>query len=99
MTVAAVVVIEGGGLTRIGVQLASMSDEPGRHPDEGLIEQYSLGVLAAEAIPAFEQHVLVCHDCQDRVAEMDAQVQGMVAAAREERAQEASKRGQAGSSA
>ena len=69
-----------------------MGEEQGRHPDDAQIELYSLGVLAAEAIPAFEQHVLTCHGCQDRVAEMDAEVQGMQAAARELRAQEARKR-------
>jgi anti-sigma factor ChrR (cupin superfamily) len=73
-----------------------MAEEQGHHPDDAQIEQYALGVLSEASKPAFEQHVLTCHDCQDRVAEMDADVQGMEAAARELRAQEAMKRGKAG---
>ena len=72
-------------------------EEQHRHPEDGQVEQYSLGVLSEDAIPAFEQHLLTCHECQDRVAEMDAEVQGMQAAARQLRAQEAAKRGRAGS--
>jgi anti-sigma factor ChrR (cupin superfamily) len=73
-----------------------MGEEQGLHPEDAQIEQYALGVLPTGAIPAFEQHLLICHDCQDRVAEMDAEVQGMQAAAREIRAQEALKRGTGG---
>jgi anti-sigma factor ChrR (cupin superfamily) len=73
-----------------------MGEELGHHPDDRQIEEYALGILPAEAIPEFEQHLLICHDCQDRVAEMDAEVQGMQAAARELRAQELMKRGKAG---
>jgi anti-sigma factor ChrR (cupin superfamily) len=74
-----------------------MMEEQGRHPDDEQVEQYSLGVLPAGAIPEFEQHILICHDCQDRVARMDAEIQGMQAAAREFRAQEVLKRRKAGS--
>lgn len=60
--------------------------ESARHPDDEELEQYALGTLAADAIPGFEQHLLICHACQDRMAEMDAYVQGMRAAARALRA-------------
>ena len=73
-----------------------MPEEEDRHPDAEQVELYSLGVLAPEAIPVFEQHVLICSDCQDRVAEMDADVQGMQAAARDLRAQEALRRAAGG---
>jgi anti-sigma factor RsiW len=73
-----------------------MGEELGHHPDDGQIEKYALGILSAEETRGFEQHLLICHDCQDRVAEMDAELQGMQAAARELRAQELMKRGKAG---
>jgi hypothetical protein len=72
-----------------------MADEQERHPDDEEIERHSLGVLPAESNAAFEQHVLICHKCQDRVAEMDADVQGMKEEAREFRV--ISPRSQAGS--
>jgi len=65
-----------------------MGEEQTHHPEDSEIEQYSLGVLAAEDIPGFEQHLLICHECQDRVAQMDAEIQGMQAAARELRAKQ-----------
>jgi len=52
------------------------------------MEQYALGTLKAEAVPAFEQHLLVCAGCQDRMAEMDANVQAIRAEAREIRLRE-----------
>jgi hypothetical protein len=78
--------------------MLAMGEEQGRHPDDAQVEQFSLGVLPAEAVPEFEQHLLICHACQDRVAEMDADVQGLQAEARELRAQEALKRGKSGAS-
>ena len=62
------------------------------------MELYSLGMLAPETIPLFEQHMLICPSCQDRVAEMDAGVQGMQAAARQFRAADDVNRYKAGTS-
>jgi len=73
-----------------------MRQEQGHHPDEDQIEQYALGVLETAAIPALEQHLLICPACQNRVADMDAEVQGMQAAARELRAKEALRRSKTG---
>lgn len=75
-----------------------MGEEQGQHPDDSQIELYSLGVLEDGSIQYFEQHLLMCHECQDRVAEMDADVQGMQAAAREIRTRQALERGKAGAS-
>ena len=63
------------------------------HLDDERMERYALGTLAAPEIPALEQHLLLCGDCQDRLAEMDAFVQGMRAAARQVRAEEVLRRG------
>jgi anti-sigma factor ChrR (cupin superfamily) len=76
--------------------LVNQTDQE-RHPDDAEIEKYSLGVLDEVAAGELEQHVLICHDCQDRVAEMDAEIQGMRAAAREIRAQEVRKQSSGGS--
>ena len=65
-----------------------LDEEKLGHPDDEELERYSLGMLSPEAIPTFEQHVLICHVCQDRVAEMDASVQGMQAEGRQVRVQE-----------
>ena len=58
------------------------------HPDDEVMEQYALGTLEAGAIPEFEQHLLTCEPCQDRMAAMDAHVQAMQAEAREIRLRE-----------
>ena len=73
-----------------------MREAQGLHPDEEQIEQYALGVLEAVAIPMLEQHLLTCHACQDRVADMDAEIQGIQAAARELRAEDALRRSKVG---
>jgi anti-sigma factor ChrR (cupin superfamily) len=65
-----------------------LAKQQSHHLDEEKLEQYALGVLAAEALPPFEQHVLICHGCQDRLAEMEASVQGMQAEARQVRAKQ-----------
>ena len=71
-----------------------MTDEPNKtHPDDERIEEYSLGVLPVERVAGFEQHVLICRECQQRVAEMDAYVRGMQAAARKLREEELRRKG------
>ena len=54
-----------------------------RHLCDDDLELYAFGRLPEDAIPAFEQHLLICASCQDRMAETDADVQAMQAAARE----------------
>jgi len=44
-----------------------------------------MGMLPSSALREFELHLLVCHPCQDRMAEMDAFVAAMRAACREPR--------------
>ncbi len=58
------------------------------HPGEEELEQYSLGTLPEAAIPAIEQHLLICAACQDRTTKIDAQVQGMQAESRAIRSEE-----------
>jgi len=75
-----------------------LQEEQGRHPDAEQIERFSLGILSEDAIRVFEQHVLICPACQDRVAEMDACLQGLESEAKELRVEEARHRGKTGSS-
>jgi anti-sigma factor RsiW len=53
-----------------------------QHPDEDRWEQYALGLLSEEQIAEMEEHLLVCPDCQDRLAETDAYIYAVRQAAR-----------------
>jgi anti-sigma factor RsiW len=44
---------------------------PQPHIDEELLDQYALGSLGRELLPAVEEHLLVCPDCQTRLAAAD----------------------------
>lgn len=48
---------------------------------EELVESYSLGRLACEEGARFEEHLLVCADCQQRLSESDSYVAAVKAAA------------------
>ena len=48
-----------------------MSLETNRHLDDEEIEQFSLGELADDEAPRFEEHLLICESCQNRVTETD----------------------------
>ena len=58
------------------------------HTDSERIEQYALGLLPEPETAGFEQHLLICHTCQDALAEADVYVHSMQSAARAVRAQE-----------
>jgi anti-sigma factor RsiW len=53
------------------------------HLREEELEQYAMGRLPPSALRDFELHLLVCHRCQDKMAEMDAFVSAMRAACEE----------------
>src|SRR5688572_19962240 len=50
-------------------------------PDDSF-EQYSMGRLPANDLEAFEEHLLICPECQDRLTESDRFVRTMREAAR-----------------
>jgi hypothetical protein len=52
------------------------------HSSEENLEHYSLGTLSESETEVFEEHLLICPSCQDRLTEMDAYVQAAQAAAR-----------------
>jgi hypothetical protein len=55
------------------------------HLDDDLIEQYALGRAPAAKIPAIEEHLLVCHRCQDALESTHHYVTAMRSAAMESR--------------
>jgi hypothetical protein len=49
----------------------------GSHIEETELEQYSMGMLSEASLEAFEEHLLACYSCQDRLLEMEAYVNAM----------------------
>lgn len=47
------------------------------HGTEDQLEQYALGRLPDSELPVFEEHLLVCAACQERLEEVDSFTQGM----------------------
>ncbi|MGA2594257.1 MAG: zf-HC2 domain-containing protein [Bryobacteraceae bacterium] len=54
-----------------------------RHADDDLLERYSMGRLAGPELERFEEHLLICPQCQDNLASADAYVGGIRSAAAE----------------
>jgi anti-sigma factor RsiW len=73
-----------------------MSDKKSCRVHDDTIERYAMGRLAKASLARFEEHLLLCEECQDRVFEADAYLaalrgtleQPAVAAAHDERRQE-----------
>ncbi|HVN06169.1 MAG TPA: hypothetical protein VMT86_17225 [Bryobacteraceae bacterium] len=59
-----------------------MSFDGDCHATDDQLESYSLGRLAGFELQQFEEHLLVCNACQDRLAREDAIADGMRSAAR-----------------
>src|ERR1700736_3194866 len=49
----------------------------GSHIEETELEQYSMGMLSEASLEVFEEHLLACNSCQDRLLEMEAYVNAM----------------------
>ncbi len=47
------------------------------HPAEEIFEKYSLGHLSASECEPFENHLLICSECQDHLAVIDAEIAEM----------------------
>jgi hypothetical protein len=54
---------------------AAMPSFLDRHAQEETLEQYSMGRLSEAEVGPFEEHLLICPVCQDRLEETDAFVQ------------------------
>jgi hypothetical protein len=53
-----------------------------RHPHEDVFEEYALDRLSEEETPAFEEHLLICEQCQNTLATTDEYIQVLKAATR-----------------
>ena len=51
------------------------------HPDEDQLERYSIDIMEARQAAAFEEHLLICDTCQDRLLDMETFVEAMRRAA------------------
>ncbi len=51
------------------------------HAGDDVLEQYSMGKLPEGELETFEEHLLICVECQQRLAETDAYVRAAHAAA------------------
>src|SRR4029077_6781902 len=49
----------------------------GSHLEETELEQYSMRTLSGASLETFEEHLLACNSCQDRLLEMEAYVNAM----------------------
>jgi hypothetical protein len=49
----------------------------GSHLEETELEEYSMGTLSGPSLETFEEHLLACDCCQDRLLEMEAYVNAM----------------------
>lgn len=57
-----------------------MTQMPARHPHEDIFEDYVFERLAEPESGAFEEHLLVCEPCQDKLTEVEEYIQVMKAA-------------------
>jgi hypothetical protein len=64
------------------MEVLSMRIDTNRHLDEEEIEKYSLGDVTEEESSRFEEHLLICESCQNRVTESDSYISAMRGAAR-----------------
>jgi hypothetical protein len=61
-----------------GIALPLADDD---HPTVDIVERYSMGRLGGSELQEFEEHMLICEICQDRLALEDAFTQGIRSAA------------------
>jgi hypothetical protein len=53
---------------------------PNRHPHQDLFEDYAFDRLSGDQVAGFEEHLLVCEECQETLAKTDEYIQVMKAA-------------------
>jgi anti-sigma factor RsiW len=53
-----------------------------RHIDDDDLERYVLDQLSEDAAAPIDEHLVVCQECQDRLAQTDQRVQAMRTALR-----------------
>jgi hypothetical protein len=68
--------------------MVAMAQDLSRHPDEGELEKYAMADAGEEESAGFEEHLLNCEQCQQRLAETDVYVASMRRAAAQLRHQQ-----------
>ncbi len=68
-----------------------MQPPASRHATDEILEQYAMGGLAERELEEFENHLLVCANCQEALRFTDSYLEGMRGASRELRRQAASR--------
>ena len=58
----------------------TMKIMPNRNPHQDLFEDYAFDRLSEDEAAAFEEHLLICEECQGALAETDDYIQAMKAA-------------------
>jgi hypothetical protein len=59
----------------------TMKIMPNRHPHQDLFENYAFDRLSGDQAAGFEEHLLICEQCQDTLAKTDEYIRVMKAAA------------------
>ncbi len=67
---------------------AAMQKGPDTHASDEALERYADCSLPESDVAAFEEHLLVCDDCRDKLAELDSYVHAMKGASRRVRREE-----------
>src|SRR5262245_3514867 len=62
--------------------MEALSMSLGRHLEDDQAELYSMGEMSGEDIVYFEEHLLTCEDCRNRVLDADRYVSAMYRAGR-----------------
>jgi hypothetical protein len=55
--------------------------DPSLHPDDEVVEAYAMRRLEEPLLSAYEEHLLICEDCQKRLQQMDQYLDAMRRAA------------------
>jgi hypothetical protein len=60
-----------------------MTPDTHLHPGEETLEKYSLGHLSESDVERVEEHLLICHRCQDELTAVEAYIRDVKAACKE----------------
>jgi hypothetical protein len=63
-----------------GTHAVTMKIMPNRHPHQDLFEDYAFDRLSGNEAAGFEEHLLICEECQATLAKTDEYIQVMKAA-------------------
>lgn len=59
-----------------------MPEDQSIHPDDEVVEAYAMGRLEEPILSDYEEHLLICDHCQERLQQIDQYVDAMRRATR-----------------